>query len=343
MTEPLSYREVRDVARAACLACGAGTDMAEALVAATLSAEWHGRPAMGLAHLLDYLDALRAGRIDGQARPQVHSPLPALLQVDGQRGIAQHGFDLAFDRLTHNAATLGIAMLGVANCYTAGELGYYPRRLAARGLVGLAMANSHAMLAPRAGSPVLYGTNPLAFAAPLGPGRAPIVIDQASSATAFVNLIHAAANGQAIPADWALGPDGLPTTDPTAAMQGALRPAGGYKGANLALLVEIMAAGLTGSAWSLDAGHFRSGTDCPGTGLTVIAIAPQALAPDFCARLAAQAERLAAHGVHLPGTANPQLEVDDAAPFSPDPANWSQIQAFARHSGQGHDTTNVAN
>lgn len=340
MTLQLPLGEVRAVAMAACRACGASPAMSEALVRATLSAEMHRRPAMGLAHLLDYLDSLQQGRIDGQAEPHLTAPLPAILHVDGRGGIAQQGFELACERLVDTAGTLGIALLTVANCYTAGELGYYARRLAGRGLLAMAMANSHAMLAPRAGSPVTYGTNPLAFAAPLGDNRPPIVIDQASSATAFVNLIHAASSGQPIPADWALDAAGQPTTDPVAAMAGSLLPSGGYKGANLALMVEVMAAGLTGSRWSLDAGHFRSGERCPQTGLSVIAIAPQAIDPQFSERLAAQAQRLSELGVHLPGAGNPGGEPYDESVLAVDPANWSQIRAFAQDTGE---PVNVAN
>lgn len=128
------------------------------------------------------------------------------------------------------------------------------------------------------------------------------MIDQASSATAFVKIRQAAERGEPIPQGWALDASGAPTTDPNEAMKGALLAFGGVRGANIALMVEVLAAGLTGANWSLDAPDFRSGTQSPGAGLFILAIAPQFLTHDFEARLAAQLERLSGdYGVHIPG------------------------------------------
>lgn len=285
----------------ALLGCGASPDMARSLAGATVAAERQGRAEMGFAHLVDYLESLRAGRIDGLAVPVITNPLPATLHCDAQSGIAQLGFDLAFERLVAAANALGIAIFTLANGYTAGELGHYVRRLAQRGLLALAASNSHAMLAPAPGTGAVYGTNPFAFAAPRAEPHPPLVIDQASSATAFVNLLRASESGQAIPPGWAIDATGAPTLDPSEAVKGALLPFGGAKGANVALLVEVLAAGLSGGAWSSDAGHFLAGTSSPGTGLTVIAIAATAAGPDFAARLDTRIDQLAALGAHIPG------------------------------------------
>ena len=80
-------------------------------------------------------------------------------------------------------------------------------------------ANASPSIAPFGGKTPFFGTNPLAFAAPRK-GRAPLVIDQSSSATAFVNIRAAAQAGRQIPEGWALDAEGRPTTDPFAAMNG---------------------------------------------------------------------------------------------------------------------------
>lgn len=302
-TEILSVAEIRRIAIDACLACGATAAMAKSLVDATLSAAWHGRPEVGFAHFLDYLQSLREGRIDGEAKPRIDHPLPAFIHADARGGIAQLGFDLVFEDLVKRARNFGIATFAQRNSYTAGELGYYVRRLAGHGLLSIAFANAHAMMAAAAGGKPVFGTNPLAFGAPLPPPQAPLVIDQASSATAFVNIARAAAEGASIPAGWAVDRDGAPTTDPTEAMLGALLPFGGYKGANVGLIVEVLSAGLSGAAWSLEAGNFRSGDRCPNTGLTVIAITPIATALDFAEHVGSHLRRLTQLGVHVPGGA----------------------------------------
>ncbi|MBU6266769.1 MAG: Ldh family oxidoreductase [Sphingomonadales bacterium] len=299
--ETIGSDAIRALALSAWLACGGGEAMAHSLIEASLAANACGRPGVGFAHYLDYLDSLIAGRIDGHAEPVIDQPLPAALRCDARGGTAHYGFALALDRLATAARGCGIALFTLKNGYTAGEMAHYVRLLAGRGLIGLAVANAHAMVAPAVGGRAVFGTNPLAFALPRPAPRAPLVIDQASSATAFLAIVRAAGERHAIPDGWAIDSDGAVTTDPQAAMLGALLPFGGGKGANIALMIEVLAAGLSGGNWSLDAGHFLQGNRCPGTGMTVIAIAPEIADADMIARVDAQLDRLATAGLHIPG------------------------------------------
>jgi (2R)-3-sulfolactate dehydrogenase (NADP+) len=313
VTRRLSLDEATDLAFSACRAAGANEEAARSLARATVSAEAHGKSSIGFAHLLDYLAALREGRIDRRAEPVVTSPAPAAIHCDAKGGIAQLGFDRIFDDLRRRAETFGLALFAQGGSYTTGELGYYPRRLAEAGLVALAATSGPALMTVAgAGTPV-YCTNPIAFAAPIAEGP-PLIIDQASSATAYVELRRYAERGEALPPGWAVDADGQPTTDPNAALRGALLAFGGARGANIALMVEVLAAGLTGANWALDAPSFLTGDRSPGAGLTVVAIAPALAAPDFPQRLGLQLERLARLGVHIPGrrTAAIELELPNA-------------------------------
>lgn len=314
-----SVAELRGLARAACLACGARPKMADALVEASLAADWGGRHEIGLAHLPDYLDGLRQGRIDGQALPQVERPATAAIRVDLRGSIPQLGFDMALPLLVRAAQDLGLGILTCHNGFTSGELGFYVRKVAAHGLVGWAAGNAHALVSTGGPRPV-YSTNPMAFAAPLPAPLPPLVIDQASSATAYVNIQRAAREGQPIPPDWALDAEGRSTTDPVRALAGMLLPFGGAKGANIALMVEVMSAGLAGGAWSMDAGEFHRGHRRPGPGLTVIALDPRIAGGDFAPRLLAQVQRLQELGVHVPGQRHPgrAMEDTDMLPVSAD-------------------------
>jgi (2R)-3-sulfolactate dehydrogenase (NADP+) len=296
----IAAAEALDLARKACIAAGAGAEQAAALSRASLSADLAGRHEVGLAHLLDHIDSLRDGRIRGGAVPVVESPAAALLCIDAKGGVAQHGFETVFEDFVQRARTYGIALLAQRNCYPSGELGYFARRLAEVGLIGLSAGNAHALMAVAAGGGKIFSTNPLAFAAPID-GRPPLVIDQASSATAFVNILRAAESGQKLPEGWALDADRQPTTDASAAKDGALLPFGGYKGANIALMVEVLAAGLTGASWSMDTGHFLTGSQPPDSGMVVLALSPTLCAPDFAKRLTQQLDRLEGQGLHVPG------------------------------------------
>ena len=313
MTRRFTLEEATDLAARAIRGAGASDEAALSLARATQSAKSHGKGSTGFSQHKDYLAALRAGRIVGDAEPIVTSAAPAAIQCDARGGVAQVGFDRAFESLCERGRTFGIALFAQNGSYTTGELGYYPRRLADAGLVAFAATSGPALMTVAGAKTPVYCTNPIAFAAPLDQGP-PLLIDQASSATAFVQLRHYAQQGEPLPAGWAVDAGGEPTTDPQAALRGALLAFGGARGANIALMVEVMAAGLAGANWALDAPSFISGDRSPGAGLLVIAIMPSLLAPDFPQRLRLQLDRLAGLGVHIPGrrAAATEIELPDA-------------------------------
>jgi (2R)-3-sulfolactate dehydrogenase (NADP+) len=69
-------------------------------------------------------------------------------------------------------------------------------------------------------------------------------------------LLVAAKKGESIPEGWALTAEGKPTTDPNEGLKGLMVPLGGDKGALLALIVELLVVGLSGSRFSYEADSF---------------------------------------------------------------------------------------
>lgn len=298
MTITLTRAELVGLCTDALLAAGADQPAAARLAEAIATAEFVGNPAVGVRHLFDYATAYAEGRIAVGEEPVVRRAGRAVIDIDARDGLAQTAFGAALDEFQVSIRDCGIAALWIRNSFTCGELGDYPRTVATAGFIAVAAANSPAYMslggAPR---PVL-GTNPLAYAIPR-PGQLPIVIDQASSSTAFVNIRRAAAEGTTIPAGWALGPEGEATEDPAAALLGTLLPFGGHRGGNVALLVELLAT-LSGGDFSLDAAPFDQGGTSPRIGVFVLGIDPTIFG-DAAGRLLAHMDRLRdEHGVRLP-------------------------------------------
>jgi (2R)-3-sulfolactate dehydrogenase (NADP+) len=132
---------------------------------------------------------------------------------------------------------------------------------------------------------------------------------------ADVELRRHAERGGQIPEGCAVNADGRPTTDVREALQGTLLALGGFHGANLALVVEVLAGGLAGGRWSLDAPAFDRGGLSPGAGLLVAAFDLRTMAPHLPGRLAFHLRRLSALGIHVPGTRRRQAnatEIDGA-------------------------------
>ncbi len=292
--------EAVDWVKRLCESKGCSQAVADSLARATVAAQARGNEAVGFRHLADYLSGFSSGRIDPRAEPRISASGPIIFKSDARGGIAQLGVDRCFDSLCYAAYKNGMATLSQCNSFTSGELGDYTLRFAKAGLIALAVANGPALVAVPGAKGKTYSTNPLSFAAPSADGM-PLMFDQACSAAAFVNIAHAASTGRDIPDGWAVDQHGNGTRSALEALGGALLPFGGHRGANLMLMVEVLAAGLTGANWSLDSPAFHQGVETPGCGLLILVLAPDFFSPGFERRLASQMARLTQMGVHRPG------------------------------------------
>lgn len=257
---------------------------------------------VGLGYLPIYLAHLRSGKVAGDARPVVTRPARAVIRADAAHGFAHPALDAAFPALIAACRDCGTATLAVTRSYSAGVLGHPLEALADSGLLAFAVTNSPPNIAPWGGRTKLFGTNPMAFAVPRA-GQPPLVIDQATSVVTKVALVAAAKSGQPIPETWAFDADGKPTTDPDRALKGSMAPFGGVKGASLALLVDLLAAGMTGANFSKDVAPYAEAVGPPpGVGLFLTVWDPAAFDTGFAARIETLfAAMLAQEGVRLPG------------------------------------------
>ena len=94
------------------------------------------------------------------------------------------------------------------------------------------------------------------------------------------------------------------------ALNGLLLAFGGSRGANIALMVEVLAAGMSGANWSLDSPSFSQGCSSPSVGLFIAAMAPALWDTGFAARLASQLDRLSTKGIYIPGRAPTVQEIE---------------------------------
>ncbi len=274
---------------------------AESVTRALVGAEADGKKGHGLSRLPTYAAQAKVGKVDGFAKPSLEWRRPAAAVVDAGHGFAYPAIDLALAALPDAARQSGIAAVAIARSHHCGVLGHPVERLAEVGLVALMFANTPGAIAPWGGAKATFGTNPIAFACPL-PGKPPIVVDLSLSKVARGNILAAKQKGERIPDDWALDAAGNPTTDPNAALAGTMLPLGDAKGTALALMVELLAAGLTGANFAADSSSFLDAKGPPpGTGQLLIAFDPAAFggASDHFASLAAQIETQP--GARLPG------------------------------------------
>lgn len=257
---------------------GAAPENARMAAQFLVAADAQGLASHGVSRTPLYAAHLRNGRVDGGALPTIARQKGAVCLVDARTGLAFGACALAVRETLARAHEFGVAFSGVTNSNHFGATALHLAPLAEAGMVGLAWGNSPAAMPAWGGRTPLFGTNPIAAVFPRR-DYDPLVIDLSLSEVARGKIMLAAREGRAIPEGWALDRDGHPTTDPKAALEGSMLPAGGVKGAMLALMIELLSCALTGAAFGFEAESFFSETgNPPRIGQAFLAFDPGALA-----------------------------------------------------------------
>lgn len=292
-----------DLTFGALMASGSNRENAEAVAEVVWKAERDGCLSHGIFRVPGYCDALKANAVNGNAAPKIIDQAPGVVRVDAENGLAPLPMKVGRPALIEKAKSQGIATLSIANSAHFAALWPDVEPLADSGLVAMNFVNSRAFVAPAGGKQAVFGTNPMAFAVPR-PGKPPMVFDQASSASARGEIMLAARDGHPVPEGSGLDQNGQPTTDPAAILKGVQLPFGGYKGGAIAMMVEILAACITGGDTSLEGEAAYTGHNGPSAaGHLVIAIDPSKFGNDrFLERVETMFQSmLADEDVRLPG------------------------------------------
>ena len=298
----LSLREAEELVVRTLMRARTGDANAKSVARALVAAEADGLKGHGLSRVPSYAAQAKAGKVDGFATPTFARARPGLLTIDAANGFAFPALELAVAMLPEIALAQGVAAAAISRSHHCGAAGHTVERMADAGLAALMLANTPSAIAPWGGSKAVFGTNPVAFACPLE-GREPLVIDLSLSKVARGNIVTAKQRGEKIPEGWALDVHGKPTTDPDAALRGTMVPAGEAKGTALALMVELLAAGLTGANFAAEASSYLDAKGPPpGTGQLLIAFDPPAFGGDAISRFALLASSVEQQdGARLPG------------------------------------------
>ena len=304
-TVAITQGELERVIAAAFVASNTSEVNARSVAVALAQAEVDGQKGHGLSRVPSYAAQAKSGKVNGHAFPQVQQPRRGSLLIDARHGFAYPALDEAMARLPELARDCGIAAAGITRSHHFGVAGRTVERLAEGGFVALVLGNTPHAMAAWGGRRPIFGTNPIAFAAPQR-DRPPVVVDLALSQVARGKIMVAAQKGETIPSGWALDEHGEPMTDARAALEGTLMPLGGAKGAALAFMVEVLAVALTGANFAFEAtSFFDDKGPPPGVGQLLLAIDPAAFVGSevFLDRFAVLTSAIEQDpGARLPGT-----------------------------------------
>jgi delta1-piperideine-2-carboxylate reductase len=302
----LDFGTVVAAAEQALTASGYSATAAAILARNCVTAQRDGSTSHGLFRIRDYVATVNSGYANGNPSPTLEDVAPGFLRADADNSFSAIAQSLAREKLLEKARSNGIAVLAIRNSHSLSALYLDVEPWAEQGFVALSVVNSMGVVAPPGGHRGVYGTNPLAFAAPRA-GGPPLVIDLASSSMAHGDVQVAAKRGEKLREGTGIDSEGNPTCEPEDILNGgALLPFGGHKGVAIALMVEILCAGLVGADFSYEVTWANNpGARTARTGQTIIVIDPRTGAnglPDIASRVNELAQAVLAAGQqHLPG------------------------------------------
>lgn len=205
-------------------------------------AEMRGLASHGLQRMTYYVPKLRAGGIKAKPETRVLADRGAAVQYDADSALGMVAGTRAMRLCIERARQYGIACVNVTHANHYGFLAYYAEMALRENMIAVCMCTSKANTAPYGANERAFGSNPLCMAVPAN--ERPVVYDGATSIVAQGKLTVADLENHEIPDTWAFDREGQPTTNPSAAIQGALRTMGGYKGSGISMLISLICGGL---------------------------------------------------------------------------------------------------
>ncbi len=234
---------------------GIGCPEEDALTAATalLSADLRGIDSHGVARLIGYVRLKEAGRANPRPDIRILHETPSTAVIDGDSGLGLVVAPFAMRVAIEKAEKVGTGWVSVQNSNHFGIAGYHALKAAEKDMIGIAMTNASALVAPTFSIERMLGTNPICVAVPAGE-EPPFVADLATTTAANGKLEILQRKKEAAPLGWIQDKDGAPSTDAHALKSGgALLPLGGdrehgsHKGYALGAVVDIFSAVLSGA------------------------------------------------------------------------------------------------
>ncbi|XP_026320620.1 uncharacterized protein LOC113230755 [Hyposmocoma kahamanoa] len=274
-------------------AAGAAAKAAEQQADLLIQADRLGHPSHGLNRLEFYVNDILSGACTPNNQPTVLKESPSTAWVDANNVLGATASHFAMDIAIKKAKETGVGWVTVKGSNHNGMAGYWAKKAADRGCIGMAFTNTSPLLVPTRGKQSALGTNPISVVANASENET-FYLDMATTAVAVGKIEMQQRKGEPLPRGWAQGPDGKETTDADLAFKTqCLMPLGGgeqtsgYKGYGLSGVVDL----LCGIASGANYGHHirswsHSGSGGPANlGQCFIAVDIDCFAPGFGDRL----------------------------------------------------------
>src|SRR5713101_3986098 len=298
---------------AAYRAVGIAADEAERGAELLAASDISGADGHGVFRLPRYIRRIKAGGLNTTPDIRIIRRARGTALVDGDNGLGSLVVARAVEEAIALARDNGVGWAGVRHGNHAGAAAVYAAMPLRHDMIGIYFAVGNANhLPPWGGVDMLLSTNPIAIAVP-ALEEPPLVLDMATTVTAYGKVKVAAQQGKPMPEGWMIDREGNPLTDPNRADDGFLLPIGGYKGAALALMFGLLAGTLNGAANGADVVDFNKDDTTPtNTGQAICVVDIKAFAEPIAFKRQVDAVIRQLHGsALLPGFDRIRLPGED--------------------------------
>src|ERR1700744_2087842 len=237
------------------VAAGGSTSTEASIVAEHLvEANLRGPDSHGVGMLVAYVLDFENGTLKANQEPEIVSDTGTISVWDAHGGYGQVVARKAVEWAIEGAKKHGVAVNGLRNAHHIGRVGTYGEIAARAGMVAMHFVNVASGapgVAPFRGREGRFLTNPVCIAIPGTARNEPILLDFATSRVALGKVRVAHNAGKPMIDGALLDHSGQPTTDPSVMYtepRGVVLPFGGHKGSGLALVCELLAGAIVGSA-----------------------------------------------------------------------------------------------
>ncbi len=255
MTHTFQYKQLFDFTEEIFLKMGCTLQQATIAAKVLLSADIRGIDSHGVARLSGYVRLWEAKRINTNANIQIIHESPSTATIDGDKGLGLVVAPFAMQTAINKAKQCGTGWVAVQNSNHFGIAGYHAMMALEQDMIGIAMTNASALVAPTFSIEKMLGTNPIAVAIPANKQPA-FVADFATTTAANGKLEILQRQNEETPLGWSQTKDGDPSTDAHILKKdGALLPLGSdkehgsHKGYALGSIVDIFSAVLSGASY----------------------------------------------------------------------------------------------
>ncbi len=278
-TTSLELNKIYDLANNALKNNGCDDYNAESVANTVTNAERDGSVSHGLFRIPGYVASLKSKKVNGVSRPSNTFLTQNAIRVEGDYGFAPVAIKVGLPDLIKTTKKHGVGVLTITNTHHFAALWHETEALAENDLIGIACTAYKPSVAPAGAKKPLFGTNPISFAWPRK-NNTPVVYDMATSTMAMGEVQVAARDGHKVPYGTGLNKDGEKTDDPSQiANGGVLLTFGDYKGSAIAMMIELLAAGLVGDLFSFEAKEEDNNDGGPARGGEfIMALSPELIA-----------------------------------------------------------------